>query len=233
MPKATFYHPQLLESDINVELSAEESAHATRSRRLRVGQGISLFNGKGLVATAELSSLNRGRVQANIQQCQHLARNQTKISVFTAIPKGDRQRFMVEALCQLGVDQITPLNCEHSVTRCSEKIIKKWQRYAIEACKQSQNGWLPHVQQGQKIGHCLEGENAIDGLVLFADPAGEWPASTDFITEQKNIFIGPEGGFSTTEIELFNAFGATPLRLSDNILRIETAAIASVIWLCR
>ena len=233
MSRATFYHPQLLESDSIVELSAEESVHAVKSRRLRVGQEIRLFNGEGLVADAELSSIHRGSVQATLLKCRQLARNKNTISVLTAIPKGDRQRFMVDMLCQLGVEQITPLNCEHSVTRFNEKIAQKWQRYAIESCKQSQNAWLPLIQEGQHLAKLLELKKGVGEVWFYADRDGKLLANTVPVAHDRTIFIGPEGGFSAHEIELFKAAEGTPVRLSDNILRTEAAAIASIVLLRR
>ena len=230
----TFYHPQLLESDSSVEMSAEESAHAVKSRRLRAGQKIRLFNGRGLVASAKMSSINRSSVQVSIIQCRQFNKNENNVSVLTAIPKGDRQRFMVDALCQLGVHQIIPLNCEHSVTRFTDKIAKKWQRFAIEACKQSQNAWLPVIGEQQYLDKWLAQRNSSETRLLFAHADGEIPknlVNTEVKNQQSSVCIGPEGGFSAHEIDSFKAAGGIPISLSENILRTETAAIASMLLL--
>jgi len=224
----TFYHPQLLASDSSLELSPNEAAHASKSRRLRAGQKIRLFNGDGLVADAELSLIERNRVQVAVSACRQLSKPQSNISICTAVPKGDRQRFMIDALCQLGVARITPLNCDYSVTRFSQKMAQKWQRFAVEACKQSQNAWLPQIDPAQDIEMCLSQNEHCQKGFYYADLDGAQRGVSASSPDQPCIFVGPEGGFSEREKDLFQSAGGNPVRLASHILRIETAAIASM-----
>lgn len=228
----TFFHPQLQASATQINLSAAEAQHARAARRLGLGQKVRLLNGLGLVALGEISVLERRTVGVDIGSTTQVPRQEPSINVFTAIPKGDRQRTLVEGLTQLGVAAITPLACEYSSNHGSPKLIEKWQRYAIEASKQSQNAWLPEITQCQSLGTAITAVNSLESW--FADSSGGYlgrsittsvgaPASKRY-----NLFIGPEGGFSPLELELFQDIEMPPLRLAGNVLRTEVAAISGV-----
>ena len=228
MATPTFYHPQLTADSRQVELSAAESAHAAKSRRLRAGQDIRLFDGKGLVAKAVIVESIRGSICAEVSSCQRSASRQSGLIIATAIPKGDRQRTMVDMLTQLGVYQIIPLQCEHSVTRFSDNMRSKWQRISVEACKQSQNPWLPTIGEYQTIMELLESRSEQSKMTFFyADGAGERMSQLTFDSDHTVILVGPEGGFSSAESAQLQSAGISPVRLSTGILRTETAAISA------
>ena len=195
----SFYCPEMdaSESDM-VTLSENESGHAIRSRRLGQGQAVNLLNGQGLVAKGNIVQIERRAVIVKIESYQHVLASQKHLTIAVAIPKGDRQKVMMDMLTQLGVSQIIPLTCERSVTRYSDNLRDKWQRSAVEASKQSQNPWLPLITQGYRVNELLE---LCDGLVVYADGQGESLSSVFKSAEggSLTVIIGPEGGFSEAE----------------------------------
>ena len=223
----TFYYPELSGDDESVSLSSRESAHAYKSRRLRKGSTLQLINGLGMSADGEIESTEGDRLVvlvSNIMQHPEPARR-CKIAV--AIPKGDRQRFMIEMLTQLGVAEVIPLQCERSVTACKQSILEKWQRYAIEACKQSQNPWLPQIQSCCSLESMLHQMTSTRGAIGYADVNG---GNCDKLLKQEKditMCIGPEGGFSQSEFDVFEQTGAYAVRLGQYILRTETAAVVA------
>lgn len=227
----TFYHPDLAQGDGKIQLSEDEAAHALRSRRLVTGQAVQLLNGKGLVAQAEISEIDHRSVFVTVSEVTQAKQNESNLTIATAVPKGDRQRFMVEMLTQLGVKEIVPLACEHSVTRYKPKMHDKWQRWAIEACKQSQNPWLPEIDEGLALGDLLK---IAPNRLIYADKSGDSISNSGVQVEDPIVLIGPEGGFSEAELALFKTAGLASLSTAGHILRTETAAVAFASqWLAR
>jgi 16S rRNA (uracil1498-N3)-methyltransferase len=128
---------------------------------------------------------------------------------------------MVDMLTQLGVGRIIPLQCDRSITKFNSAHRQKWQRVAVEACKQAQNPWVPQIDELQTIEQVLGEKN---GLKLFADKDGR-ALSTINVIEPLTCLVGPEGGFSPNEYAKFAKNGVESAGLSKHILRIELAAI--------
>jgi len=226
----SFYCPELSLDILDLDepiiaLSANESGHAVRSRRLRQGQSVNLLNGCGVVGEGTLHEIGKREVLVSVKNCTSIKKASCSIAIATAIPKGDRQKVMVDMLTQLGVEKIIPLESEHSITRYSDNLRDKWQRAAIESCKQSQNPWLPIIEKG----HC------IDQLMSFDDYHLSY---TDFKGSNMNeiissgvrkilVIIGPEGGLSNREMSLLDGEGVAKISLAKHILRTEAAAITA------
>jgi 16S rRNA (uracil1498-N3)-methyltransferase len=219
----SFYHQDLTAQDTSVQLSAIEAAHAIKSRRLGEGQKIRLLNGKGLVANCVIESIAQRSVSARISGFENHPETQTKLTIATAVPKGDRQRVLVEMLTQIGVSEIVPLACEHSVTRYKANMHDKWQRWAVEASKQSQNPWLPIIDEGMSL---LDLMKIAPERLIYTDAQGDSVQSLKASMSAPIVLIGPEGGFSPAEIELFHEHEIKSVSLAGCILRTETAAVA-------
>lgn len=223
MSTPTFFHKALAQDDDIVTLSATESSHAAGARRMRVGQAVSLINGAGLIAAGRILELQRRTVTVQLAEVNLMARVSPQLTIATAIPKGDRQKVMIDMLAQLGVAKIVPLAYEYSVTRYTDKIREKWLRYAIEACKQSGNPWLPQLAEPQTLDDFLVASN---GLVLAADATGVGMSQALKGSDQAVFVIGPEGGFSSSEYEKMRQSEVRYVDLGPYILRTEAAAVA-------
>ena len=224
----SFFHPDLNNRASVIELEPGEASHAVKARRLKVGDAVRIINGNGLSANGVLQSIERRAVTLELHDFEEHSRPEQVISVAVAIPKGDRQKVLIDALTQLGVFEIIPLRCERSVSKSSKNTVEKWQRVAIEACKQSQNPWLPKVLAEHSLDELLiEGERAL----YYADAGGE------AVAELKNkastsslatIIVGPEGGFTSQEFTKLEQNSISSFKLGPYILRTEAAAIAAV-----
>jgi len=229
-----FYCPDLnarmiINDDSIISLSETESSHAVRSRRLREGDEVRLLDGAGVIAKGNISHVDKRNVRVKLGAFEKQVANSTKIAIATAIPKGDRQKIMIDMLTQLGVSEIFPLACEHSVTRYSDNLGVKWQRAAIEACKQSQNPWLPVIHRSHSIEKLCDYDNY---HVVYTDTAGD---SVPSVRKQMSddgkmlmVVIGPEGGFSPSEIKYFSERNIDSVSLAGHILRTETAVVAAM-----
>lgn len=224
MALPSFYHPSLNEQDSFISLDAAEASHAVKARRLKVGQEVRLFNGQGLVAFGPLSQIDRRSASVEIQACSHIEPNARQLSIAVAIPKGDRQKVMLDMLTQLGVSEIIPISCEYSVTRFSDNMLEKWQRVTIEAAKQSQNPYLPVLQECVTVKELIERS---DKPMVVANADGNSLLEHGFSESELLVLIGPEGGFSDEEFGLFKSNGIASIALGGHILRTEAAAIAA------
>jgi 16S rRNA (uracil1498-N3)-methyltransferase len=150
-----------------------------------------------------------------------------------ALPRGDRQEWLVEKAVELGVSRIVPWQTQHSVARPTEKSIQRLKRSVIEASKQCGRNRLMVVDppcEFERYVNCAE-----PGISLLAHPLTGKGAGTHELTQLvrrqdvrhgARIGIGPEGGFSDREVTQARAAGWQPIDLGRRILRTETAAVA-------
>ena len=153
------------------------------------------------------------------------AKRQPRLTVATALPKGDRQSVMLNMLAQLGVAAIIPLETERSVTKSASTFAKRAQRILIEACKQSRSPHVPTLYDSCSIQDALHQH---DGPAILAHPgyASLHDVQAGIEAEDIMILIGPEGGFSDDEVASMGD-QVTCASLGDTILRVETAAVAA------
>ena len=210
-----------------ITLDEHESRHAIMSRRQQVGDEVVLVNGKGMRAKGIIESITRTVVNVQIKSCLQIERQKPKVILASALPKGERQKIMLDMMSQLGVDEFVPLHCDRSVVKPSSASVSRWSRICLQACKQSQNPFLPLISQPERPVNFVERLTNSGILVRVADPSGspmKWQGSIDATA----LCIGPEGGFSDREKAGMRDAGVRFFCLGGNILRIETAAVVSV-----
>lgn len=220
-----FYTPDIL---TNNELPDEEAGHCLRVLRLTTGDKITLTDGKGSFYEAEIAAHTNKRCTVNILSSSlqeplwtghlHIALAPTK--------NMDRMEWLVEKITEIGVDEISFLNCRFS----ERKVIKleRIQKIVVSAIKQSLKARLPILNEmtnfadfvnrdfvGQKfIAHCYEQDKKI-----LKD---ELNAGSDAV-----VLIGPEGDFSEEEVDMAMKQGFVPISLGPSRLRTETAALVA------
>jgi 16S rRNA (uracil1498-N3)-methyltransferase len=217
-------------------LSREEAKHATGSKRLAPGDAVVLFDGRGRIARALLGShagAERGRDGAMpvvVERLETVERSDAagrRVHLASALPKGDRLATLVDMTTQLAVASFTPLRCERSVVAESEHRAERMRRIQIEACKQARCAWLPELRP--EATPATIARVAPQGSLLVADPSGEPIAGfRATLPAEVTVCIGPEGGFTPSEVDAFRAAGATFVSLGATILRTETAAVVAL-----
>ncbi len=217
-----FYAPVLLTGRIDLE--PQEAEHASGARRLRAGDEVEVFDGRGTVGTGRL--LEAGRTLAvELQSLRHDPESALRLTVAVAVPKGKRLQMMVEKLTELGADEIRPVRFERSVAEGGDPV-SKWGRWAVEAAKQCRRNWLPKLHPLQDFHDFLRGTDP--STLWLADAAGDVPhgGQPGLTNSRLTCLIGPEGGLSPAEFAACEARGVRKIRLGGNVLRIETAALA-------
>ncbi|WP_198000934.1 RsmE family RNA methyltransferase [Gimesia fumaroli] len=225
-----FYFEGSFDSDLLV-LEGSEAHHLLHVLRLRIGDTVEVFNGTGVEADAEITKTARKSVEVRITaRRESPANTQIPVILATAVPKGDRFRWLVEKAAELGVTRLVPLITERSSVDPGENRLKKLQQTIVAAAKQSGQTRLMELSPLQKFHEFLDDVSQAEQRVLIADPGGSPlelmdSRGADAAACPMVLLIGPEGGFSADEVQAALDKGATPIKLSEAILRIETAAI--------
>ena len=218
----------------NLWIDSSESHHIIHVKRLKIGDSIIVFNGTGDEFEAEIEDIEDNRVNVRINQQKTISKeNIVEINVAFAIPKGKRSHLLIQKCTELGVHKLIPINYARSVVKlkddCSVKI-EKWQKIAIEASKQCGRNTITEIGNVVDFDNILNTLDSYD-LPLFACSQSDSDNLKNTLQEHpkpNNIlsFIGPEGGFTSNEIEMAKRAGCKFVSLGSQILRVETAAIA-------
>lgn len=220
----------------SVSLDVAESRHCARVMRKRVGDRIEIFDGEGRWAQGEISEASGYRVRVTIEEEGQSARRMPLLRIAVAVPKGKTMDLIVQKAVELGVDEIQPLVTEHTVVRFADgdgaRKRDKWQRVAMEACKQCGQNVLPVIgppcswqdwlqRRGDHPGLLAD---LAEGAVTLKTALGELPAGAGTI----DVAIGPEGDFTAAETKLALDAGLQPVSLGETTLRVETAVLFSL-----
>ncbi|HEY3321136.1 MAG TPA: 16S rRNA (uracil(1498)-N(3))-methyltransferase [Planctomycetota bacterium] len=211
----------------------EGEAHHARVLRLASGSAIEVFDSSGRVAAAKLVSGENSDLSAEIVSIRTQQNARAELLLATAWPKGKRAAVLVEKCSELGVRAILPVRFDRSVVTKDEESegLSRLRRIAAEAAKQCGRGDVPDIRAEQTLLQVIESAGAETRCVLL-DPRAEKTLLE--LLENMNaddrpllLLIGPEGGFSPEELALTDARNVSRARLTQHVLRIETAALAA------
>lgn len=205
-------------------LEGDEARHLSRVMRAKPGDEIIVFDGTGRSGPAVITKIDRVHVDLKLGPLATEPMPKCCLTVAVALPKGDRQKWLIEKMTELGVTKLIPLITERSVALPTASAIERLRRGVIEACKQCGRSRLLEISHAHHFSELLAGSSAEKRLL--ANPSGS-PLLTaiDPIPVDVLIAIGPEGGFTPDEIVAAKQANFTQVSLGDSILRIETAAV--------
>lgn len=214
-----------------LELTGDEAHHCSRVLRSKQGDIVEVFDGEGTSAKGEITSLNKELIEINLNSEPVKSSNPHKIHLIQAIPKGGNMELIVQKATELGVSSILPLISEHTVARTEqlEKKTLKWQRIALEACKQCGQNHLPTIHPPitfqQWSNETIQTKlNIVAALLPESQPISDLFHNIDKPTST-SILIGPEGDFSDQEYQQIIDLGYKPVSLGNIVLRVETATL--------
>jgi len=234
-----------LTTGLHVELSQAEAHHAVHVLRLRAGDAIELFNGRGEVAAGRIVLAKHGWASCEVGAVEAAkSRPGPGIHVAFAVPKGKRLDWLLEKATELAAASLTPVAFERSVAGGEDlegAKRERWLGHCIAAAKQSGLNFLPELRESQTLTTLLAvttadadagtlrrlaGDLTDDSVPLTDALAGAPADASAGPAADILLIVGPEGGFSDAERRQLAAARVTPVRLGQTILRIETAAIA-------
>ncbi|HEY5311664.1 MAG TPA: 16S rRNA (uracil(1498)-N(3))-methyltransferase [Pirellulales bacterium] len=213
-------------------LAGSEAHHLLHVMRARPGDQVLLFDGSGREWLAEVAALSRSEVELRILECRSVDRELPLRCVLgVALPKGDRQAWLVEKAVELGITRLVPLETERSVAQPGDKALERLRRGVIEASKQCGRNRLMEIPAACAWSDFVQPPPA-GSLGWLADPGAAQPAGEALGKLRATppaellIAVGPEGGLTPAECALAAAAGWQPVSLGPRTLRVETAALA-------
>ena len=213
-------------------LTGDEARHLAQVLRIRAGQQITVFDGAGRRAPAAVLDVARDHVSLALGAAESPAAPLPRITLAQAIPKGKTMDSLVRKAVELGVAAIDPLVTRNTIVQPGDRKAGKWQRTALEACKQCGQDTLPAIAEPTPFATWLAALPAIPApgeLRIIASLAPGARPLREILprhpgTTAATLLIGPEGDFSSEETTAALAAGFLPATLGHIVLRVETAA---------
>jgi 16S rRNA (uracil1498-N3)-methyltransferase len=225
----SFYTPHLTDSTQTLQITDEEFHHIAHVFRRKPGDRISLINGKGILASVCIREISPKTLTAEILSVQIYKKSSPFVAAAFPLLKNKHDALIVEKLTELGIRDFFPIITERTVRLPAKNTVEKFEKIVIAAAKQCDNAILPRVHAVQKLSELLE--NTPEYYKIAALETGKNQILTSVLKELSDkslcFIIGPEGGFSAAEINLFRAKEIPAFTLGNHILRAETAAVAT------
>jgi 16S rRNA (uracil1498-N3)-methyltransferase len=216
-------------------LGGPEGHHAATVQRLRVGEELLLADGRGGTASALVKAVGKGTLDLTITTRRYDPAPDPRLVIAQGIAKGDRGELAVQAMTEVGVDEILPWAAARSVAQWrgerGTKARDKWAAVAREAAKQARRTWLPTVGGDPDLSTrqlAARLSEATAAFVLHEEATIRLSAVDIPAAGQIVLVVGPEGGIGGDELATFTAAGAVPVRLGDTVLRTSTAGVAAL-----
>jgi 16S rRNA (uracil1498-N3)-methyltransferase len=228
------YCPVLTTSEVTVDES--EAHHLLHVLRCRPGDIVRLFDGCGSEVDACIRATTRRDVILTVTRRESVPRPQHPIlTVAVSPPKGDRLKWLVEKLTELGVDRLALLQTERTVVVPGETKVDKLKSNVIAACKQCRRSFLMELQPLQSLSDVVATASTEGQSLWIAHPGIDSPGLSQVqgtrLAPRHTLLVGPEGGFTDDEVALAKGAGAREIVWPDTVLRIETAALAFAVML--
>ena len=223
-----FFSPQPLALG-EIRLEGPEAHHLLHVLRAKPGLAVVLFDGSGAEFDAVVERTDRTAVYLRLtSRCEVDREPAITVTLGVALPKGDRQRWLVEKATELGVARLVPLTTARGVAQPVGAALQRFRRAVIEAAKQCGRNRLMEIGQPQSWNEFCAKAPAI-AVRLVAHPGGETVSAAlaaRNLSSKVWLAIGPEGGLNEEEVQLALRVGWTAVDLGRRLLRTETAAIA-------
>lgn len=213
-------------------LTGDEARHAATVARCRVGERVSVGNGRGLLLSGAAESVSPNEVTVLVESVDEEEAPVPRLALAQALAKGGRDERAVQMAVEVGATSIIPWQADRSVSRWTgdkrRKGVSRWRSIVRESSKQSARRHLPAVDEVTDAEGLAARTAAARVLVL--DPASESRLSDIDPRAHEDIIlvIGPEGGLSPRELDLLSEAGASRVALGSTVLRTSTAGPAAL-----
>jgi 16S rRNA (uracil1498-N3)-methyltransferase len=225
-----FYVDAPLQAGQRCELPEDAAHHAMHVLRLRAGEGITLFNGRGGEYRGRIASLQKRTLSVDLEEHRAVERESPlHVALVQGVSSGERMEFTIRKAVELGVAEIRPVLAATSVARPKgERALSRrahWQRIVVSACEQCGRNTIPPVRE---LGAVPGGPFEPDATKVLLSPRGKTRLSQVKGGNRFVLAAGPEAGFSPEEEDAFLKAGFEPVTMGPRVLRTETAALAAL-----
>lgn len=203
-------------------LRDEEAHHALHVVRLKAGDAVAVFDGQGRIWTGEIESLSRREVRVRLTGEARVPRPDTQLTLVQAWLHRDKSVEEIIRRCtEIGVDRFVFFPAARSER--PPKTNSKWNRLAVESCKQCGRAWLPEFHIADSLDSALA---LVDGPIVAATLDVEpVPLSAGVSSDRIAFLVGPEGDFTSEELACLARAQVTPISLGKAVFRSEVAAV--------
>ena len=222
-----FYSPDIQETDSQYTFNKEESKHIVKVLRKKEGDPLYITNGKGFLFTCTIDIADLKNCLVSINKAAKQNKRGYQIHIAIAPTKmNDRMEWFLEKAVEIGIDEITPIICDNS----ERKVIKpeRFEKIILSATKQSLQYYLPQLNKLKSFKEFVSLQNNSQKFIAHCEKQDKRELFTEIKPDNNyTVLIGPEGDFSTKEIELALKNNFTPVSLGNTRLRTETAGIVA------
>lgn len=228
--------------DKQIIIMGNDVNHIRNVLRMKPGEEISVSNGvDGREYRCGIESITEEEVICTLRFIKEEGVElPSRIYLFQGLPKADKMELIVQKAVELGVHEVIPVAAKRCVVRLDEKKaaakVSRWQGIAEAAAKQSRRGIIPNIHPVMSMRDAVEYTGAMDIRLIPYELASDMQHTREVIEAVKPgmdvaVFIGPEGGFEQSEVEMAAAAGIEAVTLGRRILRTETAGLTVLSWL--
>ena len=218
-----------------VTLSADQARQISSVLRMKAGEKIMVLDNQGWLYEVVLTSVQRKQAAGKIVGKTAVSTEpKTQLTLFQSILKRDKFELVLQKGTEVGVSRFVPVITERSQAQSvKDNKYDRWQRILTEAAEQSERGKVPKLETAVSFTNALQLAQTCDLALLAGAREKEGHLKPALLPLKQNpsptiaLFIGPEGGFSSAELDLAFANNITPITLGSRILRTETAAIVA------
>jgi 16S rRNA (uracil1498-N3)-methyltransferase len=208
------------------------AGHIVRVLRLRAGDALTVFDGRGGEYAARIAQLRKEQVLIEVGEHRAIERESPlSLTLAQGVSRGERMDWVVQKATELGVRRIVPVLAERTVVRLeatqAEARMRHWRAIIVAACEQCGRNRVPELTPVHRLGDFLAGL-AADTMRLMLSPLGATGLNAVPAGRGLTLLVGPEGGLSHEEQDQALAAGFQALRLGPRVLRTETAAVAAL-----
>jgi 16S rRNA (uracil1498-N3)-methyltransferase len=234
-----FHAPAAAAAGQRLRLPEDEGRHATRVLRLRDGDRVAVFDGRGREWSAIVREVSRQGVDVELAEpILPTPEPRVAVTLAQAVLKGDHMDAAIRDATMMGVVAILPIltahTAAHNAAATREKARERWERVAIASAKQCRRAVVPRVAAATPLVTLLTSLDRAStaGRILLAEPAtgrtGLAPADCARDASDVLVAAGPEGGWGANEVEAFLECGFQPMTLGARTIRAEAASTVAL-----
>ena len=224
-----FFVDELSNSQTQI-LDSDEAHHAIKVMRLKTGEEIKISDGEGRWVSGPISEVGKKSLKITVSSNGFEMINKPELVLVQAVTKSDRSKEMLELVTVAGVDRIIPWQAERSISKWQSNSYDKWSTSIKEASKQSRRVNLPKLEKIMSARQIVDQISTSDQIIVFHEGATEKFSDLEISQDVSNIYliIGPEGGITDVELEIFKTKGGNLVRLGEPVLRSAHAGFAAL-----
>jgi 16S rRNA (uracil1498-N3)-methyltransferase len=211
-------------------LQKDEAHHAIKVLRVKLGEIIKISDGIRNWVSGPVDEITKKELFISITERGEIKIPKPELVLVQAITKSDRHKEMLELAVEAGVDQIIPWQAERSISKWKLDSLQKWQAGILQSCKQARQIKLPQLSDVMETSAVVKMISSGGFGVVFHEAAPTKLSEIEIPTTQAKIYlvIGPEGGISDQELELFNNAQIRVVRLAETVFRSAHAGFAAL-----